>query len=198
MPPFLAADRWIDDQGAVVYQFDPDDIPLNTETLWLPKRYRKFKMPLIRAAKTTLLLDRCEEIKQGTIDLDQGSREHPMYRILCRQPDGNTYNEIVDGLTFETLVTEEVTDDEVMRRREANLVAACYAQVLEKTAMMKALSWLSPKRPEPLEINDAYAIYRWDFNAQSVDGDELHYKALCHVDIDGKPVTKVSSRRKTE
>ena len=198
-----AQGRWMDEDAGIVYMFDPDDKPVNLKWLWLPKSYREFDLELIRAAKTTLLLDRCEEIKEGTIDLKQGSREHPIYRILCRQPGGEpyygrTYNEMIDGLTFDTLVTQEIPEEVLMQRKEPSLAATCFEDVLAKTSMMNELEWQSPKRPEALELNDAYAIYRWDFNAKNLDGDELRYKVICHVGSGGVASSKISVRRASD
>src|SRR5687768_15959346 len=86
---------------------------LDSQRLWLPTRYQTLYLPLVKAAETAESLDRCVTVIEGTIDLEQSRPEHPIYRILCRQENGRTYNEMVDGLTFATLTTHQIVEPEL-------------------------------------------------------------------------------------
>lgn len=86
--------------ASVLLAASPFGWSVTNERLWLPQEYRIHYIKLKEAALVVEALDQCNEILRGTLDLDLSTTEHSYYRFLCRQPDGVTYSEIVDGITL--------------------------------------------------------------------------------------------------
>lgn len=100
---------------------------LDDSRLWLPKEYRIHYIKLKEAALAAEALESCAEILRGTLDLDLSTPEQAYYRFLCRQPDGLTYTEIVDGVTLiprSTAVEEPPPETPIERERRLTREAA--------------------------------------------------------------------------
>lgn len=165
-------------------------VALDKERLWLPVKYQGLYLSLVHAAETAEMVDRCTTVIEGTLDLEQSTSEHPIYRILCRQDNGWTYNEMVDGLTFATLTTPDVDADElasallreqkeVARQREAWQI--CRDLMVERTRLMMGLNWLvgiSDHR-EPDFISADEVSFVIPFDARGMSDERLHYAAQC-------------------
>lgn len=137
--------------------------------LWLPTTYKTLYLPLKEAAQAAQNLERCVTILEGTIDLALSQPGHAIFRILCRQEDGSSYNEMVDGRTFETLTTseplEELTPEALARQqqkeqarqqaeREAHFQALWYACSITLTPAIQHmidLTWVTDEPSEPAE-----------------------------------------------
>ncbi len=174
---------------------------LEESRLWLAKSHQKLYLPLVKAAKTAEAIERCEEVLEGTLDVSQSKATHPIYRILCRQKSGRSYNEMVDGISFETLTTpkiievpltpeeeerlrqkEEERERAALKKRKKHLWQMCEASILGRTKMMVDFEWKDTQsKPEPTSIDDESALYEVDFNAKSIWGKALHYQAQCSV-----------------
>jgi hypothetical protein len=174
---------------------------LDPQRLWLPVRYQDLHPSLVKAAETAEALDRCVTVMEATVDLEQSRPEHPIYRILCRQENGRTYSEMVDGLSFATLTTIKVVEPELTpeeqalllrqeeERREAEIAqhkidawTACRQSLVESTRLMMELQWLTDLDDgavEPVEFNEALVRFVLDFDARGVLGEALHYRAEC-------------------
>lgn len=187
---------------------------VDDKRLWLPGNYASLFIELKRAAVAAEKLDRCISVEQGTIDLDDSSSEHPVYRILCRQDSGRTYNEMVDGISFATLTTKivipvEVSEDELetlrlieeKRKQEAlevriaKLGDLCETAIKEKTRLMKNVIWLTTLPISPGELEESSAKFTVDFNAKDVRGGLLRYQAVCHFSQDDQLKLRVSGRK---
>jgi len=175
---------------------------LDESRLWLPVKYQKLYLELKAAAEAAESLDNCSEVLKGVIDLERSEPEHPIFRILCRRPDGISYNEMVDGLSKETLTTQvvperELTEEEleVLRLEEERRIAqerahrkaqfnqACNTAFVEATGLMIDRQRLSPEKLEPVSFDDVQAVYRIAFNATSIGGAPLEYVAVCQVEM---------------
>lgn len=173
---------------------------LDQERLWLPTKYQTLYLPLVKAAEAAEALDRCATVMEGTIDLEQSRPERPIYRVLCRQENGRTYNEMVDGLSFATLTTPKVVEPELtpeeqerllqqqeqlrladLARRKAEAWQFCRQSLKEHTRMMMELEWLADLDGpvEPVLFDDEIARFSVDFNARSMQGEALRYTAEC-------------------
>ena len=99
--------------------------------LWLPLKYERYYLKLKKATQSAFELDRCVKVLESTIDLEKSTSYAPFFKVLCRQPNGKTYIEIVDGTTFQPLTT--VKDDDATIRlwfQQCFLrVQPCLAQV---------------------------------------------------------------------
>lgn len=175
---------------------------LDERRLWLPVRYQSLYLPLVKAAQRAEALDRCVTVMEGTMDIEQSRPGHPIFRILCRQPNGHTYNEMVDGLTFTTLTTPAVVERELTQeeqellrqqeqaRRQAEIAARkteawefCRRKLVYSTRMMLSLQWLVDLEglPEPEVFEEDNIRFRADFDARNMQGELLHFTAECRV-----------------
>lgn len=164
--------------------------------LWLPITYQTHYLRLKEAAASAESLERCEEMLSGTLDRDRSSRDHPVFRITCRQPDGQTYNEMVDGLSFETLTTSretkyKLTDEELAQKKlaeerrqqaekEKSALLVCKDKLQQRVRGMKNIRWLNKGAPEPVSGTDDELVYIIDFDAEAYGGEALHYRSTCH------------------
>lgn len=186
---------------------------LETDVLWLPKSYQGLYLNLVEAAEAAEALERCVSVLEGTLDRQQSQPEHPIYRILCRQDNGRSYNEMVDGLTLNTLTTQESVEEELSaealeriereeqarreaerQRRQAALWQSCHAALINRTSMMIDREWVSDPEPEPQTFDGEVAVFLVDFNAQSVWGKALEYRARCRADTAGNLDLKLLKR----
>ncbi len=186
---------------------------LDESRLWLARSHQIYYLPLVQSAQAAEAIDRCTEVLEGTLDLDQSTPGHPIFRILCRQPDGRSYNEMVDGLSFETLTTpkpievvltpeeearikreEELKRQQAIAQRKSKLWKMCEAQLQTRTKMMLDLTWLYEGQPEPVEYNEQDAAFEVNFNAKSIWGAELKYQARCEVNDEAVTDTQLTKR----
>lgn len=154
-------------------------IPVDESRLWLPKSYKvKHSLPLLRAAAAALAMPRCHEIKQGTLDLSQSTHERPVYIFVCLQANGQTYAEVVDGTSFNSMVHEVTPAPE------------CHQRLMEQVNLMHELAW-HPSSPLP----EGAQLAVWDFDAKNPEGVDLHYRAVCTLDKHKKASVKILPRR---
>lgn len=170
--------------------------------LWLPVKYQMLHLSLLKAASVAEEVERCVTVVEGTLDLEQSRPEHPIFRILCRQNNGRTYNEMVDGLNFATLTTPKVverepTPEEIERlrieeeeRQRQEIVAQklnawqqCKTQLIERTRLMLDLVWLVdmelPMEPQSFSPDEIRFSVRFD--ARSMWREPLHYIGECVI-----------------
>lgn len=179
--------------------------------LWLPSNYERQYLKLVSAAKAAESLDRCVKMIRGTIDLERSSSEHPIFRIQCRQENGRTYNEMVDGLSFETLTTpvvveKQLSPDEIealrleeerkkleaLENAKLDFLSRCKTELASQSKLFIGKELLEDK-PEPQEFSLESAKYYLDFNAEDINGVSLKYRAICWV---GESVKlKIRTRR---
>lgn len=171
---------------------------VDDQRLWLPAEYSRLFLDLKEAAMAAEGLERCVNVLRGTIDLDQSTASRPIYRILCRQRNGRSYNEMVDGQTFETLTTKIVVPEppspgelEAQRLAEEKRIAEarearrqkawelCESALKSRLRLMQDVSWLSDFPPAPVTFNDQVVVFTLDFNAIDVYGKPLRYRSTC-------------------
>ncbi|WNO10154.1 hypothetical protein [Teredinibacter sp. KSP-S5-2] len=166
--------------------------------LWLPSQYQTLYLDLKKAAEVAESIDRCVVVLDGTLDLDRSSDGHPVYRILCRQQNGKSYNEMVDGVSFRTLTTKvpivlEPTAEELEQMRLAeerkraeelriwklNMWKLCQSTFTDKTSLMINLVLITQNQPEPNYIDESRIQYIIDFDAENQQGDKLRFRSIC-------------------
>lgn len=189
---------------------------LDDSSLWLPKKYQTLYLPLVRAATAAESIERCVQVLEGTLDLGQSSEGHPIFRILCRQQNGRSYIEMVDGLTFATLTTPKIVEveltpeqKETLRRQEEAKKQAeeaelkrlywlqCEATIQQRTRMMQEMLWLSSLPPEPTRFDDQSGEFLVYFDAKNIWGKPLQYEVWCQSNVDSVIDIRVSKRRAT-
>ncbi len=182
--------------------------------LWLSASHAPLFIDLKQAALAAEKLERCVSVAEGTIDLDDSMPDHPIYRILCRQKNGRTYNEMVDGISFKTLttkievpvlptedelealrLTEEKRKQEAKKMRIESLSGICVQGIKGKTRLMKGVVWLTPLPLQPTEMDDTSAKFSVDFDAKGVHGGALRYRANCFFSDGDKLTLRVSGRK---
>lgn len=170
--------------------------------LWLPIKYQSLHSSLIKAASAADEVDRCMVVVEGTLDLEQSKPERPIFRILCRQENGRTYNEMVDGLSFATLTTPKKTEselvpdeDEQLRLQKLDAWQQCRELLVEHTRLMQDLVWLTDldAPPEPEFFSAEEIRYSVSFDARSAWREPLHYVGQCIV-RQGVPEVLLSKR----
>lgn len=174
---------------------------LDESRLWLAHSHSKYHIRLVRAAKTVEIMDRCQEVIEGTLDTAQSRSEKPMFRILCRQRNGKSYNEMVDGMTFEVITRPkpvaresssgqlqlsavELRERAEQRRRARTLWQLCDKAIRNRSKLMMEFKWASPSAPKPLSIDAGSAVFEAYFDAKDIWGQGLFYKANCKVEAD--------------
>ncbi len=187
---------------------------VDDDRLWLSGSHSPLFIDLKQAALAAESLERCVSVVEGTIDLDDSMPDHPIYRILCRQKNRRTYNEMVDGISFKTLTTKiEIqvvpTEDELealriaeeKRKQEAKTVRVeslsdiCEQAIKDKSRLMKDVVWLTPLPIQPVEMDDISAKFSVDFDAKGVHGGALKYRANCFFTDGDKLKLRVSGRK---
>ena len=190
-------------------------IAVDESRLWLPKNHEKHYLDLLAAARAAESLDRCRVVLRATIDLEKSVPAHPIFRILCRQDNGRTYNELVDGLSNKTLTTviPEVTslseaELEALRIEQERLHALALeeqktifrdqcSRVLEDATRGMIDTRRLNENPEPLEFSLEHAHFEFDFDAKSIEGEVLNYRAVC-VTGNAEKETELRVRKRRE
>lgn len=167
--------------------------------LWVPTNYERQYLDLVKAAKAAESLDRCVSMIRGTIDIERSSQEHPIFRIQCRQESGRTYNEMVDGISFETLTTPVIVEQKLsaeelaalkleeererlenIEKTKVGFLDRCKVELDAKSRLFINMKLLNPE-PEPQEFTLENAKYYLDFDAEDINGVALKYRAICWV-----------------
>jgi len=181
--------------------------------LWLPSNFEKRYLDLLSSAKAAESLERCETVIRGTIDLEQSTRDKPIFRIQCRQENGRTYNEMVDGTTHKTLTTvieepkvlspeemEAARLEQEKKRLEAEgaqkavFLEQCLTSFRNKTKLFQSLDLVN-EAPEPEEFTMESAKFYLDFGALNLEGQKLSYRAICLVSADQPLTLHIRTRR---
>lgn len=171
---------------------------LDESRLWLPTSYEKLYLELRAAARAAEALDRCKNVLRGTIDLEQSRKDHPIFRIQCRQENNRTYNEMVDGLTQETLTTKielpvGPSPEEIEGKKRA-FYEQCFVEFSEKTDLFQKLI-MADNNSDPVEFTMERAKFYLDFKAENPEGDELSYRSICLVSDDSPLELHIRKRR---
>lgn len=187
---------------------------VQNDRLWLPESHAKYFLDLKKAAEAADNLERCVTVLRATLDLEKSTSDHPVFIVLCRQVNGRSYNEIVDGLTFETTTIENVIpveptaeDLEAIRleeerqlqaqaeQRRINLWNSCETTLHSKVALMNGVTWLYSAPPEPEVFDDGSVLFIVDFDAQDAHGAQLRYRARCEFSQDDELEASISARK---
>ncbi|WP_075188355.1 hypothetical protein [Teredinibacter haidensis] len=181
-------------------------VAINEERLWLPAKYHKYYLDLKESAQAAENLDICVEVLRGTLDFEQSSKNRPIFRIQCRREDGLSYNEMVDGVSKETLTHKAPTEGplsvkEVERlrmleeKRKQDYRESCLDEFQKQTIFMLGLQLHTPEQANPLEFNDDSAVFIMEFDAKNIAGTPLKYRATCRVGTDKSAEVVIKPRK---
>lgn len=172
--------------------YSTPSLSLDESRLWLPTSHNTLYLKLKEAALKAEQLDRCVTVLKGTIDREQSTKNHPIYRILCRQENRRSYNEMVDGLTMETLTTVvpvdmPPTEEELLRiaeekeQRKRDSWSSCQDRLGEKVKFMAAVNWIGENEGVPTVYDDERIEFVADFDGENMEGVPLKYTAICKI-----------------
>ena len=186
---------------------------LDASRLWLPKHYQKYYLDLVQAAEAAEALERCTTVLEGTLDREQSLPDYPIYRILCRQGNGRSYNEMVDGKSFTPLTTiievpteltqaekallqqqEEERKRAELEQQKAEAWQVCDAHLRERVQLMIDPVFLTATQPEPQSVTEHTVTFLVDFDAKNVWGKPLKYSAQCIYRPDQLVNVKINKR----
>jgi len=164
-------------------------LAVDESRLWVPGKYETLFLDLKKAAEKANALEKCKTVLRGTVDLEQSKDNHPIFRILCRQSNNKTYNEMVDGVSFETLTTKveapiELSVEEALVARKTMLWKTCSAAVDEKIRLMQGVTRTRDEYIAPEHYSQDDVVYLVDFNAKDMYGADLKYRAKCVFGVD--------------
>lgn len=174
---------------------------IDESRLWLPGTHRFLFIDLQQAAQSAENLDKCTKVLSGTVDLDQSTKEKPIFRILCRKKNGKTYSEMVDGVTKQTLTTLQGAEAvlslealQALREREGNsrkvqaineqiklFWPVCKSAFDKRTAQMIKVKTLFDGDIDPVEYRQLQSTFQFQFNAEDPSGAPLEYETTCRV-----------------
>ena len=182
------------------------------ERLWLPTSYERLYLDLKKAATKTEALERCDKVLRGGMDFQASQKNHPIFRIHCRQPNGRTYNELVDGLSFDTLTTivtvevpltqeeleaqqldEERRKQQLLDDQKQQFLDSCKKQLTAKTIMFEQITMVDDM-PEPRSFSMETAEFVLDFDSEDMYGKALRYRAYCRVELEAEAQIKIRTR----
>ena len=162
--------------------------------LWLPSNYARLFLDLKQAAAVSQGLEKCATVLSGTIDLEQSTAERPIYRILCRQINGKSYNQLVDGETLMPILPEG-EKEEGPEVRISRLWDMCEKRLHEKVRLMKDVHWVSTLPPRP-KVSEKNAVqFDIDFDAKDTKGISLHYTGRCLFSPDDRLSVRIFARK---
>lgn len=167
--------------------------------LWLPVSYRVHMGKLRKAAK--LVEDQaesCETIISGSLHVDLSSKQRPIFKFVCRNPQRRSFALLIDGISqevvdsrnpsetksFEALRQEKLARLEQQRveaelSRRAHFWTLCEQALERRTTNMRDLQWLTTDKPEPDVSLEGHVRYFVNFDAKDFKGKHLRYRAEC-------------------
>ena len=171
-------------------------VAFEDSALWLPASFQKLAPELRQAAKNMEATDRCQKVLRGYLHDSSRAVDDATFMIVCRAPDRKTYSVMVNAQTLE--VTYPFADDGTKTYVGAELQArvdkvwkSCKKLYESKTKFMRNLKTLTKGQPDP-QVSDTGAVtLNIDFDAESLQGSPLNYRANCHSP-DDKTDTKIS------
>jgi len=173
--------------------------------LWLPVSYQKLAPELRQAAKKMEALDSCQKVLRGYLHDSSLSIDDATFMIVCRGPDRKTHSALVDAYSLEVLypIVVEVPEPEPEPDLEAELKArvegvwkACEVQYQAKTRFMRNLKTLTEGQPDPVVDEEGMVSFTVDFDAESLQGAALKYRATCQSpDDETPPKLKILARK---
>ncbi len=171
-------------------------LAFDDSALWLPVSYQALKPELRQAAQKLEAMDSCQKVLRGYLHDSSTSEDDAVFMIVCRAPDRKTHSVLVDAQSLEVQYPLAVDTPKQyvgaeLQARVDKVWKACQAQYKTKTKFMRNLKTLTKAQPTP-EVGEGGAVtLSIAFDAESLQGNPLHYRAKCHSPDDKTP-TKLS------
>ena len=160
--------------------------------LWLPVSYQTLKPELRQAAKKMEAMDSCQKVLRGYLHDSSTSQENATFMIVCRAPDRKTHSVLVDAHSLEVeyplaVDTAKQYVGAELQARVDKVWKTCQAQYKTKTKFMRNLKTLTKGQPEPEVGENGAVTLSIVFDAESLQGSPLKYRAKCHSPDDKTP-----------
>ncbi|GAA6150835.1 hypothetical protein [Pseudoteredinibacter isoporae] len=148
--------------------------------LWLPTSY-KGKLPQLKqAVEVARENPRCSRVLKGTVNVDLSSQQVPVFKILCRDDERKTFSLLLDGTSFKTYDrTKSRFHKGPSERSMREFWTACNKAVADMYEDFRTIRVLTRERPEPTLYKDATVGIAIDFDAVSLIGERLAFRAEC-------------------
>lgn len=180
---------------------------VDTNKLWLPKKYQSITPKLLQAALEAESSERCLSVIAGEMIIRKNSESHYYFVITCRDQDKRTYTLSyrypVSGTAID-LVAEQLSAE---LRETVDVVTVKNTGVDEKTARLLCRIEISTSFDDltgieiiegdisPVDtVNSGYS-YTVPFFAKSELGSNVRYQAHCSVSAAGETVIELSLER---
>jgi len=163
--------------------FTPFAFAINQDQLWLPRDYYRHFRSLTKAAEMSEQTERCDHVIAGTLSQERSTKDHPVFIVTCRDQERQTFAYIIDGLSLEILNRPPPPDPEMVAEKELQLKLeqywlACYQQIKRRTQGLRGTN-LSQDLPAAEMQDEENMQFHVDFNATSMQGHALHFRAEC-------------------
>lgn len=153
--------------------------------MWLPVSYQEKEDELSKAVDMIMDTERCERALKATISQDRSTVEHPVFKILCKDKDGVTYWELVDGINF-AMIDDFLPGTDAYKAAAAekklklkNMWRTCISMMDEQYINFSNVRVLTKKQPTEIYKPDKSIHFYVDFDAVSSFGEGLKYSADC-------------------
>ncbi len=176
------------------FSFSMSSTAFEDSALWLPSSYQELAPELRQAAKKLEATETCDKVLRGYLHDSSRSIEEAVFLLVCRAPDRKTFSVLADARTLELkypLAVEKKAQQPVaadVKKRVEDVWKACQTLYKSKTKFMRNLETLTEGQPHP-EV-DAVAVavgFDIDFDAESLQGSTLRYRANCYSPDDKTP-----------
>ncbi len=193
---------WI---AAVLFIFSLSAGAFEDSALWLPASYQKLAPELRQAAKKLEATETCDKVLRGYLHDSSRSVDDAVFLLVCRAPDRKTFSVLADAQSLELkypLAVKKKAEQPVavdVKKRVDTVWAECQALYKTKTKFMRSLDTLTQGQPHPEVDADGSAVgFEIDFDAESLQGAALRYRAKCHSPDDKTPAKLTIRARKPQ
>ena len=201
----------------------PFSMAVNDRDLWLPASYKHLVPEFRKSALKLEETERCVRVISGKLK-ESTARTEPVFILKCKNRDNKNYVALVNSKSLEInypnrdleaerdakiaqIEADRIAEiarleAEEIARLEAERIASIQSKYEEcdglykaKTRYMKNMKELSRTEPDPAELSEGKASMVFDFDAVTLQGKKLNYRATCHIDFESPTVVKIKGRK---
>ncbi|MCV6626208.1 MAG: hypothetical protein OIF38_08935 [Cellvibrionaceae bacterium] len=148
--------------------------------LWLPASYKSQLPALQAAAEVAATNPRCLTLLKGTINVDHSTQEAPVFRFLCRDKNRKTFGFLLDGKSYKAFDPSDSRFHKGPSERSMREYwSSCQRAISDMYEDYRTIKILTKKRPKPILYQDATVGIAIDFDAISLIGEPLQFRAEC-------------------
>ncbi|GAA5316286.1 MAG: hypothetical protein AseanaTS_14900 [Candidatus Pelagadaptatus aseana] len=163
----------------------PTSWAVNDLDLWLPSSMRDLMPQLRKAALAVEATEECSKLMQAGLYEPSRKAEVPKFRMLCRDANRRSYAVLVNSQSLE--ITYPGRKPEVTtfnKKMVASIWRNCQQQLQQKTKFMNDMVLLTKGMPKPDTSEPGALTMLVDFDAKTMQGKPLRYRATCFATLD--------------